>query len=211
MSIETLITEVAPSGAAYAYAFESEMIRAGIVIPLEKAHFLAQVMHESSGLTRFVENMNYSAERLLQVFPRYFDRQSAKRYGRNPEMIGSRVYANRMGNGPESSGEGYKYRGHGAIQLTGHDNILAYSIFKYGDERVLDNPRLLTLPEDAAGSAVWFWETNGCGPYALANDIVAVSGIINVGTPRASAQSINGLDDRIRWLQKIEKAQVLYD
>lgn len=207
MSIELLIERVAPAGKPYALAFEREMIAAGMVTDVEKAHFLAQVCHESAGLTRFVENMNYSAKALLAVFRKYFDAESAARYARNPVLIGSRVYANRMGNGPESSGDGYRYRGHGPIQLTGRDNMRAYSLYKYGDLRVLDNPKLLTLPDDAAGSAVWFWRVNKCKPYALRDDLVAVSGIINAGRPTAPAPIINGLEDRNHWLQKIKQEQ----
>lgn len=208
MSIELLIANVTPAGRGYALAFEREMIAAGMETDLEKAHFLAQVCHESSGLTRFVENMNYGAKGLLSTFGKYFNAERAARYARQPTMIGSRVYANRMGNGPESSGDGYRYRGHGAIQLTGRNNMRAYSLYKYNDLRILENPKLLTLPDDAAGSAVWFWEVNKCKFYALQDNIVAVSGIINVGRPTASPGSINGLQDRREWLAKIKAEQL---
>lgn len=207
MSIEVLITRLAPNAREYALEFERAMILGGMEEELEKAHFLAQVLHESSGLSRFIENLNYSREALLSVFGKYFNNSTAARYARNPVMIGSRVYANRMGNGSEASGDGYRYRGHGAIQLTGRNNIHAYSMFRYGDTRVLENPDLLTMPVDAAGSAVWFWMGNKCRKYALRDDIVAVSGIINAGRPTAPVSIINGLEDRKHWLQKVKLEQ----
>ncbi len=209
MSIELLITTLCPRGHLYAEAFERAIIVAGLETDLEKDHFLAQVFHESCGLTVLVENLNYSAEGLLKTFPKYFDATTAPMYHRNPVAIGNRVYSNRMGNGPVSSGEGYRFRGHGFIQLTGKNNIRAYSKHAYGDDRVLANPKLLTEPRDAAHSAVWFWRVNLCKKYALRDDIRAVSGIVNAGSP--TAPKINGLADRIRWLEKIrlERRRIL--
>ena len=86
--------------------------------------FIAQIGHESGGLTVFIENLHYSADRLLQVFPRYFNDDNVDNYDNQPEKIANRIYANRMGNGDEASGDGWKYRGRGAIQLTGKNNYL---------------------------------------------------------------------------------------
>src|SRR6266496_5173301 len=101
----------------------------GITTNLRLAHFLAQCALESTGFTATVENLNYSAQRLLQVFPKYFRGVNPNDYARNPEKIGNQVYANRMGNGDEASGDGFKFRGRGYIQLTGKNNYTSFSKF----------------------------------------------------------------------------------
>ena len=99
----------------------------GITTPLRFCHLIAQLALESGEFRYVEENLNYSADRLMVVFPKYFkDKATAQRYARHPEMIANRVYANRMGNGDEASGDGWKYRGRGYIQLTGKQNYLAY-------------------------------------------------------------------------------------
>jgi putative chitinase len=171
---------------------------------LRLRHWLAQCALESDGFTRLVENLNYSkAETLAFVFRRYFDRDHNKQistfelafasaYTHNPEKLGNYVYANRMGNGDEASGEGFKNRGHGPIQITGHDNILAYSRAVYGDDRVLRDPSMLTRDPDAGRSAAWFWHVNGLNYWADADNIEAISGLINTGSITGKAR---GLDD----------------
>ena len=152
------------------------------------AGFLAQCGHESAGFTVLKENLNYSAEGLNKIFRKYFPTlDSAKPYARNPERIANRVYANRMGNGPESSGDGYKFRGRGAIQLTGRDNYTRYanSLGMTVDEVIAD---LETL-DGAIESACWFWQTNGLNRFCDADDIVGMTKRINGGTI--------GLEDRI--------------
>lgn len=207
MSIEVLFSRISPEAEKFAYHFEFYMIDGGITSNLEKAHFIAQVMHESAGLTVLKENLNYSAKALLSTFKKYFTPETAAYYARKPMQIGNKVYANRMGNGPESSGDGYKYRGHGPIQLTGKNNIRAYSRYAYGDDTVVNDPSLLTQPKDAARSAVWFWTTNNCGRYAREDNVIAVSAIINTGRPDTKPQGINGLEDRIEWLHRIKRLQ----
>jgi putative chitinase len=148
--------------------------------PQRIAMFLAQVGHESGGLQHVVENLNYRADRLPVVFPRYFKDVDPNAYGRNPEKIANRVYANRMGNGPESSGDGYRYRGRGLIQLTGHDNYARFAHdMGMSVEEAVD---YLTTHEGAAMSAGWFWSKNGLNAIADRGDIVAATKRINGGT-----------------------------
>ena len=151
------------------------------------AGFLAQCGHESNGFTVLKENLNYSADGLNKIFKKYFPTVAdATPYARNPEKIANKVYGGRMGNGPESSGDGYKFRGRGAIQLTGHDNYsqFAESVGLTIDEAVAD---LETL-DGAIESACWFWKKNGLNAICDADDIIKMTKRINGGTI--------GLDDR---------------
>ena len=155
--------------------------------PERLAGFLAQCGHESMDFTVLKENLNYGAKGLRGVFPKYFpDDATAANYERKPEMIANKIYASRMGNGDEKSGEGYKYRGRGAIQLTGKENYskLAKSIGKTLDETIA---HLETL-DGAIESACWFWKKNGLNEIADKKDIVAMTKRINGGTI--------GLEDR---------------
>ena len=151
------------------------------------AGFLAQCGHESNGFTVLKENLNYSADGLNKIFKKYFPTVAdATPYARNPEKIANKVYGGRMGNGPESSGDGYKFRGRGAIQLTGHDNYsqFAASVGLTLDAAVAD---LETL-DGAIESACWFWKKNGLNAICDKDDIVTMTKRINGGTI--------GLDDR---------------
>src|SRR5207253_10953376 len=125
-----------------------------ITTSLRLAHFLAQCALESTGFTATVENLSYSAQRLLQVFPKYFRGVDPNAYARNPEKIGSRVYANRMGNGDEASGDGFKFRGRGYIQLTGKNNYTSFSQF-VGEDCVA-NPDLVATKYPLASAAFYF-------------------------------------------------------
>ena len=126
--------------------------------PLRLAHFLSQCSHESGGFTATKENLNYSAERLLLIFPKYFKTLAeATPYHRNPAKIANKVYANRMGNGDEKSGDGFKFSGKGAIQLTGKDNYTAFD--KFVPEDILTNPDLVAT-KYVMLSAAWFWNVN---------------------------------------------------
>lgn len=167
-----------------------------ITQPLRLAHFMAQIAHESGNFTAVRENLNYSADSLLKVFPKYFkkldgtpDRALAEKYARNPEMIGSRVYGSRMGNGDEASKEGYLFRGRGYLQLTGKDNYKAFSTF-IGEDCVA-NPDLVATkyPMD---SAIWFFDRNKlwaiCDKGATPDVVKQVTLKVNGGT--------HGLDDR---------------
>lgn len=176
----------------------------GLTNARRQAHFLAQIFHESLGLSVLEENLNYSAARLLQIFPRYFpSEQVARQYERNPRAIANRVYANRLGNGSEASGDGWIYRGRGPIQLTGRSNYRAA-----GQAIGLDleaNPDALKRPEVGARVAGWFWSTRrvaglGLNVYADLDQIVIITRAINGG--------LNGLEGRRLWLNKCKRVLV---
>ena len=153
------------------------------------AHFFGQTAHETGGFTMFEENLNYSAKSLINVFRKYFTDISAQQYAKKPQAIANRVYANRMGNGPESSGDGWKYRGRGALQLTGRDNYKKFSN-KIGVDLLL-NPDLVAT-EYSFESAIFFFDNNNIWKHCDAgvNDstISTITKIINGG--------FHGLDDR---------------
>jgi putative chitinase len=128
-----------------------------ITTPLRVAAFIAQAAHESAGYTRTVENLNYSAAGLLATWPTRFTQKTAQAYARRPERIANYVYANRHGNGDEASGDGWKYRGRGDIQITFRDNYRACGEALGVD--LVAAPELLQLPEYAPRSAAWFWST----------------------------------------------------
>jgi putative chitinase len=154
--------------------------------PNRVAGFLAQVGHESGGLRFISEDLHYRAEALTRVWPTRFPPGIAESYAMQPERIANRAYADRMGNGDEASGDGWKYRGRGLIQLTGKDNYAAFSLS--ADNEALVKPDLVAEPELAALSAGWFWSANGLNALADAKDIVGMTRRINGGA--------NGLDDR---------------
>ena len=161
------------------------------------AAFLAQVGHESDSFRRTVENLNYSEQSLRKVFGRYFPTdESAQLYARNPEKIANRVYANRMGNGPEESGEGWKYRGRGLIQLTGKENVRGFSLHFYSDERLVTNPDRLA-DNLAAMSAGWFWQVHALNVLADKGDFEGITKAINGG--------LNGQPDRIERLENLNR------
>lgn len=130
----------------------------GITTNLRLAHFLAQCALESTNFTATVENLNYSAQRLLQVFPKYFKNVDVNAYARNPQKIGSRVYANRMGNGDEASGDGFRYRGRGYIQLTGRNNYQSFT--NHIGEDCVANPDLVATKYPLASAGFFFNSNN---------------------------------------------------
>ena len=163
----------------------------GITNVLRLAHFLAQCGHESGGFKAVNENLNYSADGLVKIFGKYFNATTAPAYARNPEKIANKVYSSRMGNGDEASGDGWKHRGRGYIQLTGKDN---YSKFdKMVDDDILGNPDLVATKYPLA-SAAFFFNSNGlwaiCDKGADVATVTAVTKRVNGGTI--------GLDDRIK-------------
>jgi putative chitinase len=184
--VDRTVEEFARATGAHSWRIElhhpsllEAMEAAEISSPLRAAHFLAQIAHESAFFARTEENLNYGSEGLLSTFPRHFpDLETATRYARKPERIANRVYANRMGNGPEESGDGWRYRGMGLIQLTGSRNHDAYwaTAVSSGD------PAALAGPPHAALSAGWFWRTNGVNSAADLDDVEAVTRKINGGT-----------------------------
>lgn len=153
------------------------------------AAFIAQCAHESAGFTALRENLNYRAESLMKVWPRHFPTiEIARQYAHNQERIANRAYANRMGNGDEASGDGWRYCGRGLIQLTGKNN---YQAFADSLEMELEDvPEYLATFEGAAQSACWFWESNNLNVWADRGDILTLTKRINGGTI--------GLEDRIK-------------
>ena len=147
--------------------------------PLRQAAILAQIAHESGQLRTLVENLNYSADALLRVFPRHFDATQVAAYARQPERIAARAYANRMGNGDEARGDGWRYRGRGLIQVTGKANYAACGTALGLD--LIAQPELLEQPGPAARSAGWFWHRNGLNRPADARDIETITRRINGG------------------------------
>jgi putative chitinase len=153
------------------------------------AAFLAQTAHESGGYTALKENLNYSDEGLHKLWPKRFPTvESARPYHRNPQAIANKVYCDRMGNGPEESGDGYAYCGRGLLQLTGKSNYSAFA--EYAGMAVEDAPAYIETPRGAVHSACWFWYSNDLNTYADAGDFTGMTKRINGGTI--------GLDDRIK-------------
>jgi putative chitinase len=169
-------------------ALEAAMQEFSINTADRVAMFIAQVMHESGKLAFVSENLNYKAASLDAVFPKYFKNagRNAAEYEKQPEKIANVVYASRMGNGDTASGDGYRYRGRGLIQLTGKDNYTKCGA-ALGKDLVKD-PSYLESPEGASRSAAWFWNKNGLNALADAGDIVTCTKRINGGTI--------GLEDR---------------
>jgi len=151
----------------------------GIDTPLRQAHFLAQVFHETGNLSRLEESLNYGAAGLRTTWPSRFDAATAAKYERKPEMIANKVYANRMGNRDEASGDGWKYRGAGLLQLTGKDNQFAFAMAANIDPTLVSD--YLKTEEGGCRSAGWFWSTNGINKHADKDDLDAVSDAINIG------------------------------
>ena len=169
--------------------------------PERAAHFFAQTAHESGGFKAFSENLNYSADGLNKIFPKYFKRagRDANAYHRNPEKIANVVYSNRMGNGDEASGDGWKFRGRGALQLTGKDNYAAFAKYLNKPE-ILDNPDLVAT-EYSFESAMFFFDNNKlwsiCDRGVTDEAILALTKRINGGT--------HGLADRTEKTKKYYK------
>jgi putative chitinase len=149
---------------------------------LRVAGFLSQTAVESDDYQWLTENLNYTADQLLKVFPYYFKTLAqANEYAHQPEKIANKVYGDRLGNGPESSGDGWKYRGRGIIQITGKSNYLSASRYMYNDERLLNYPDLLTAADGAVKSACWFWNSKGLNAYADSGDVEQMTYTINGG------------------------------
>lgn len=158
--------------------------------PKRVAAFMAQCGHESGGFTLMQENLNYSAKGLVGTFKKYFPTEAhAKPYERKPEMIANRVYANRMGNGDEASGEGWYFRGRGIIQITGKNNYTKCSQSLFESNVLVENPDLLIESEYAIHSACWFWSAARLNELADIGDMKTMTKRINGG--------YIGLEDRI--------------
>jgi len=161
----------------------------GIDTPARQAMFLAQCAHESGNFAHVEENLHYRAETLLKVFHKYYKTAAdAAAHAKKPELIANRVYSSRMGNGDAASGDGYRYRGRGLIQLTGKDNYTACG--KALNVDLHKTPDYLETAEGASRSAAWFWSHNGLNKFADADDILGCTKRVNGGT--------NGLEDRTK-------------
>jgi putative chitinase len=157
--------------------------------PQRVAAFIAQCAHESAGFKFLKENLNYRAESLMRVWPRHFPNiEIARQYAHKQEKIANKAYANRMGNGDEASGDGWRYLGRGLIQLTGKNNYEAFA--ESIETPVEEIPEYLATFEGAAQSACWFWETNNLNRFADVGDIKGLTKAINGG--------FIGLEDRIK-------------
>ena len=166
-----------------------------ITTPLRLAHFLSQCGHESAGFKAVQENLNYSADGLKKIFPKYFPGNLAESYSKNPEKIASKVYGSRMGNGDETTKEGFKFRGRGYIQLTGKDNYTKFA--KFIGEDTVSNPDLVATKYPLA-SAAFFFDSNKlwtiCDKGADDATVTAVTKRVNGGTI--------GLPDRIKHFKE---------
>ena len=167
----------------------------GVNTPLRLAHFLAQTGHESGGFKITTENLNYSAKGLANIFKKYFTPKSAAEYQRKPEKIANIVYANRMGNGNQASGDGYKFRGRGFIQLTGKTNHQAFD--KTVEDNIEANPDLVATKYPLL-SAAWFWSKNGLNTIA---DQGNTTEVVTKITKKVNGGTI-GLDDRIKHFKE---------
>jgi len=185
--------------------YKSLFEKYGLTTKLRISHFMAQIHHES-GLKPISENLNYSYDRLLVIFKSDFDTDKnkalsntekafAETIAKKPILIGNFVYANQNGNGSISSGDGYKYRGRGFIQITGRSNYAELS--KDTGIDFINNPDLLLIEANALISALWFWNKKGLNAYADKNAIVTITKRINGGT--------NGIDDRKRLFEQYFK------
>lgn len=188
----------------YLGALNMSMPECGIDTVDRVRAFLAQVGHESSQLNTIEENLNYSAQGLRKIFQKYFPTQKeALAFARNPERIANRVYANRMGNGGEESGDGWAFRGRGLIQITGRDNYSYMSSFMGKDLTIW--PDALLLPLDACRSAALWWKANGLNALA---DKLSGSGerkTFEAITKRVNG-GLNGLEDRWSIYQRAKAA-----
>jgi putative chitinase len=165
----------------------------GIETPKRMAAFLAQVAHESAGLRSLEENLNYSMQGLLATWPNRFSRDEAREYAKNPERIANKAYGGRMGNGPESSGDGWRFRGSGLFQLTGREDFTAFG--KAHGIPTDAMPELVRAQDwPAAMSAAWEWDRKKLWAFADTGDIDTVSKKLNGGT--------NGLEERrVHYIQ----------
>lgn len=173
--------------ATYVDPLNKTFVKFGFDNALSVRTFLAQIGHESGGFNFTKENLNYSADRLLVIFKKYFNAGNVHLYARKPDKIANRVYANRMGNNNEESGDGWKYRGRGLIQITGFNNYSALSKYlKMNMDQLLT---YLETPEGATISAGWFFLENNLIALAKAGAVTETTKKINGGT--------NGLEDRL--------------
>jgi putative chitinase len=183
---------------ALADAFNETFERFGILTPLQQASWIGQCGHECGNFKIMEENLNYRAATLLKLFPKTpkrawgFTPEEAAAYEKQPKRIANRIYSNRMGNRDEASGDGWRFRGSGFLQLTGHSNF--YHAGKALGVDFVMEPELVRTPKYAAQTAGWFWQTHKINQHADGRDFVTMTKRINGGTI--------GLDDRIKHINQ---------
>jgi len=183
---------------ALADAFNETFERFGVLTPLQQASWIGQCGHECGNFKIMEENLNYRAATLLKLFPKTpkrawgFTPEEAAAYEKQPKRIANRIYSNRMGNRDEASGDGWRFRGSGFLQLTGHSNFY-HAGTALGVDFVME-PELVRTPKYAAQTAGWFWQTHKINQHADGRDFVTMTKRINGGTI--------GLDDRIKHINQ---------
>lgn len=188
--LQACITEN-PKIEAWNIVFADYLPKYDIDTKIRVAAFLSQTAYESNYWRTFSENLNYSAKGLLTTFPKYFNSVTAKKYERNPEAIANHVYANRLGNGDEASGDGWKYRGRGAIQCTGKGNYGECSTWIYGfKDALINEPELLAKTGGVIMSAIWYWTEHKLNDLADKKDITGLTKRINGGTHGLAARQM---------------------
>lgn len=190
-------------------ALEQAMLSFGINTPERMAMFLANCAHESRELTALREDLRYKSARLRQVFPRFFpDDAIAQRYAElGPEAIANRVYASRLGNGPEESGDGWNYRGGGLGGLTFKSNYMACSNDICGDAQILlEHPEFIAEPDFGAAAFAWYWSQHKCNELADAGDFDGVCDVVNIGHKTVTKGDSYGFRDREHYLEEFRKA-----
>lgn len=201
MTLDTLLSAVPflppERGEFYLPAINDTLQKYNLDTPLRTVHFLSQTGHESSSFSLMKENLNYSSQGLVSTFRKYFPTAaSTKDYARNPVKIASKVYANRLGNGTEASGDGWSYRGRGAIQITGRDNYEMYS--QHAGIDCIAHPEFLEQAPHCIQSSGWYFSIRGLIPLCDADNIINITKRINGGTL--------GLNDRTNRLMIAKKA-----
>lgn len=195
--LQAAMPESEPVAASFVGPLNQAMAKWEIDTPDRVAAFLAQAAHESAELLRLEENLNYSAAGLVQTWPSRFSLEAALHYERKPELIANRAYANRLGNGDQASGDGWRFRGRGIFQLTGRANYHEASWVICGDATLVESPDLVARPEYACETAGWFWRTNNLNRFADVADFEGLTRAINGGT--------HGLQSRVaHWHRAIE-------
>lgn len=202
------ITAIMPGARAVAAAFVAPLNAAmqefGITTERRVEMFLPQIAHESGQLQKLQEGLNYRAERLMELWPRRFPtRAIADAYAHRPEAIANKIYADRMGNGNEASGDGWRHRGAGLIGLTGKANQTRCAAYFGIDPRAVGD--WLRTPEGACRAAAWFWKVNGCNELADKGDFDGVSDAINIGHQTEAEGDAIGYADRLAFLHVTEK------
>jgi putative chitinase len=180
----------------------------GVDTPARESMFLAQALHESAGFTQLAENLDYTAARLVEVFPKHFTPFEAAKYAHRPEAIASRVYASRGENGNEATGDGWRYRGRGIFQVTFRANYANCSRAILADpSRLLHEPDLLAAdPDHAIASAVWYWTVNDLNRFADSGDVDACRDLIWRGRRTAAVGDSAGYHHVVALKQQAEAA-----